>query len=121
MSQFERHWYDYIFAWGNIQPQIHPTSKEWDIFINKAADEGQIKYNDVGLYTKLRIGNIQIWCSGYPYAYGSSWSISEKSHTPLEKAISPYGLNAVPSKVTRYRLRRLEKKLAIADDYEKFC
>lgn len=75
-----------------------------DAFINIAADNGNIHVNenDTG-YEALSIGIYDIWTVNYPYGYGTL------AHSQSRKNAR---LSGRPSRLTIWKLRKLEKKMA---------
>lgn len=74
--------------------QNHPTSMEWDAFLNSILDN--IEYIDTSSHYTTIINEIKVWTSNWPYAYGS-----------------PYGIDVLPTVSTRKRLRKLIRDIKL--------
>jgi hypothetical protein len=76
-----------------------PTSKAWDKELNKLLDTNNIilgSYRgESDSYYTLLVGDVEVWVSNFPYAYGS------KHRAGLAEA-------KLPSRATVFRLREAE-------------
>lgn len=83
------------FDWGRLDPrfwlQNEPTNWEWDTILNDLLDHHEPKLG----YLTVTLGNVEVWVSNWPYAYGSP-------HSPEA--------NVLPSTATRKRLRAVVPK-----------
>lgn len=61
-----------MIDWWRLSPkfwfQNEPTCKEWDAILNEQIDKYEVEVLDK--YT-AKIGNLEVWISNYPYAFGS--------------------------------------------------
>lgn len=69
----------------------YKTCKEWDSFLNELLDSNLVEKER---NCSVKIGEVGVWISNYPYAYGSPYS--------------PYELDILPKPRTVDRLRKRE-------------
>lgn len=61
------------FDWLRLLPQFwlqnYRTDWEWDAVLNTLLD----RHDPVWVYKTVRLGNVEVWASNYPYAFGTCY------------------------------------------------
>lgn len=88
---------------------VHRYDPKTEAFIRYSAEKNLIRLNERDTtFCKLAVGEHEIWTSNYPYGYGN---VSERWNFIDRNNIFSFSSIGRPSRLTIYKLRKLEKKL----------